>query len=844
MANHHQRRRTVLNVEALETRETPSAAAPTWVTVSQSFDTTPAGTLPTNWSHWSTEKGFTVSAQNSLSGVHDLAMVDSNSQTARAWLNAPAAADEQATASVFLQSMVPGLIFVRGSNLASANPTYYALYLQRGMFAQLLKVVNGQTTVLGTITSQDYISNQWITGTLSVTGNQLRVQIYRPRTGQYLGQGGVWQSAPTWVLPRTDASITTPGRAGVGRYAGYTGQVAFDNFTESYASTSGTGTGGTGSTSGPVIPQHYDWIRIAELAYSSLPIGAFEDELLRNSVDLVVSDPTNLSDHIHAVAPDTPQLAYLNTSSIYSNLLTDWLNYADAHGISREAAFYHVAQATPFSGSSGSSIPVTWFWGVYQGGASPDFIDLTSASHTPSGQAITFGGNGTSLYIGYPDRFREINFRLAEGARYGWRGVLEYPTAVDAQGNPTAWAPLKTLADTTHGLSWSGKILFDPPANWKTSVAGGTARLYYLRIRTISDGTPPVALTILGADYVHAYGTNHGVIPAFDYAADTNHDGYLSDAEYAHRRPGMDARFAYQSRVFYGIYGQMRFASNPSNPYLRNWAVDYSKRFLDANPNAGGLFLDNSGGNPTFIYGNIRESTSTYATDFGAMLAAINKAIAPRWVMANTSGGNTTTADGVIQQVPGYFEEFALRPLAASWAQFENVAAIVAHRNGLRSTPPYAVLDALPLPGSPTDPRTEIATLAYYYLLANPKTTFLDPFGGYEPGTNWNRHWIPAITFDVGQPTGEWSLFANGSDPGNHALTYRIYQRKFTNALVLYKPLSYAQGASASGSLGSWTATTHYLGGTYRPLRADGTLGSPVTRITLHNGEGAILIKV
>jgi hypothetical protein len=45
------------------------------------------------------------------------------------------------------------------------------------------------------------------------------------------------------------------------------------------------------------------------------------------------------------------------------------------------------------------------------------------------------------------------------------------------------------------------------------------------------------------------------------------------------------------------------------------------------------------------------------------------------------------------------------------------------------------------------------------------------------------------------------------------------------------------------GSLSDNTATAHALGGTYRPLRADGTLGPPVTSITLRNGEGAILIK-
>ena len=48
----------------------------------------------------------------------------------------------------------------------------------------------------------------------------------------------------------------------------------------------------------------------------------------------------------------------------------------------------------------------------------------------------------------------------------------------------------------------------------------------------------PSATTILGRDYVNANWGSTGVIPAFDYAADKNGDGYLNDAEYAKRAAG------------------------------------------------------------------------------------------------------------------------------------------------------------------------------------------------------------------------------------------------------------------------------------------------------------------
>src|SRR5205823_3674415 len=110
----------------------------------------------------------------------------------------------------------------------------------------------------------------------------------------------------------------------------------------------------------PVIPRHLPSVRVAELAYTGTPFGTAEDNLLRNDVDLVIADAASVS-HVAAVAPQTPQLLYTNLSTLYGGLLLDWDAYADAHGIARESAFYHVTQATAYSGDSPSSQPVEWF---------------------------------------------------------------------------------------------------------------------------------------------------------------------------------------------------------------------------------------------------------------------------------------------------------------------------------------------------------------------------------------------------------------------------------------------------------------------------------------------------
>src|SRR5207245_10032931 len=97
----------------------------------------------------------------------------------------------------------------------------------------------------------------------------------------------------------------------------------------------------------PLIPRTYTHMRMAMLAYAGNPMGPLEDQLLKESVDLVIPSDRYL-EHIHSVAPITPQLVYINTSSLYLDLLTDWLTYADRKGYSREAAFFHAAQPKPF----------------------------------------------------------------------------------------------------------------------------------------------------------------------------------------------------------------------------------------------------------------------------------------------------------------------------------------------------------------------------------------------------------------------------------------------------------------------------------------------------------------
>ncbi|HZT83568.1 MAG TPA: hypothetical protein VFA26_25280, partial [Gemmataceae bacterium] len=674
----------------------------------ESFDGAQPGTLPAAWGRWTTGGcTFAVAAGKALSAPNGLAAAGGSGAAGRAWVKAPAPADVQAGAAVFLNSLVPAQVFIRGRDLDSATPTLYAAVVTRGLEVKLEKVVKGNAAPLGSVKSTGrgaYVSEKWVRVTLRAEGPELRVQLVRLDTNEYLQPSGQWQASPAWALSAKDAAITGPGLVGVGRGKAYAGTVTFDDFSADKPGADiplvavkpdkGTDPGTKPGTTPrndppptpvnapplprPDVPRHYKHIRICLLAYAGNPMGAVEDRLLRDSVDLVVPN-TRYLQHISSVAPKTPQLIYTNTSNLYLDLLTDWLAFADAHNLSRESAFFHAAAAKPFRGDSPSSMPVTWFWKVIHGGPTP--TDLTSAAHAKAGR-VPFAPNGEALYLGYPDRFREINFNLASGAGDGWSAALEYPTAVDDAGKPTAWAALKALADTTGGLKQSGQVTFDPPADWKPAVVHGSARLYFVRYRTTGGGTGPVAASILGRDFVGAKGGTSGVIPAFDAKADANGDGYLDDAEYAKRAAGKDARFLHESRMLTESYGQMRFLANPCGTGFRAFAVEHHKKMLAKYPLAGGFFMDNSEGKVRLRPAEVIEPLHTFAAAYGAMLNAISKAIAPKWVLANTSGGGFA-AEPVVQFNPAYFEEFGLRPLFHHWQQFEDMAQAVERRTKL-----------------------------------------------------------------------------------------------------------------------------------------------------------------
>ena len=235
------------------------------------------------------------------------------------------------------------------------------------------------------------------------------------------------------------------------------------------------------------------------------------------------------------------------------------------------------------------------------------------------------------------------------------------------------------------------------------------------------------------------------MIPAFDYAADKNGDGYLNDAEYATRAAGMDARFVYESRLFYPYYGQMRFVTNPSRPTCGSGPPTTTCGCSSANPLADGIFMDNSTGKLPFPgIAGARADRDTSAT-IPALVAAVSRAIAPKWVLANTAGGGRDARRRSRPGPAGGFEEFLLRPLHANWSEVGRRGRTWSHarlRAGGCAVPGDRHASAAAV-RRPT-PRTQLATLPT--TTSSPTRTARSSCSSAatNPSSSWTEHWSPA----------------------------------------------------------------------------------------------------
>lgn len=123
-------------------------------------------------------------------------------------------------------------------------------------------------------------------------------------------------------------------------------------------------------------------------------------------------------------------------------------------------------------------------------------------------------------------------------------------------------------------------------------------------------------------------------------------------------------------------------------------------------------------------------------------------------------------------------------------------------------------------------------------------------YGRGQDGTLRQTHWHINYEFDIGKPVARagadyWGKTGTDRFYSMDALyipgqghQYEVVAREYEYALVIAK-----FGVDSYPQVGR-APLTHNLGGSYRRLLADNTLGPIITQITLGQGEGAILIKL
>ncbi len=541
-------------------------------------------------------------------------------------------------------------------------------------------------------------------------------------------------------------------------------------------------------------------------------IDAFGVDIIQNHADVVDAN-TLYTDEILAENGALPIGLYSNFGNQYNGPIQDWMSWCDDQGgtaaerrARKELAFFHVTEEWAGSGSGASTQAVTIFYKAYLNGTT----DKTADSY--DGDGITLGGSmGNTLDLGMLDRFDRAVVDLNSAAAAGWTGVWKY-------WDGDSWATLTLASDGTSGMTVDGTVQWEVPADWEPTTIDGQYN-FFVRLETTVAGTAPVIETVLGDDFTGGgLGTSY-TIPVFDEAADLDGDDYLDDAEYATRESGKDARFRHQARLF-GTYGPSRWITRVDNETFRDWAGDYHSRYLDNNPVASYIAMDNCGENmgafttveveeiDLLVAGTREQDNADGLSEIRTIMVAsldiyaddvtydsgdrvqhnnvgwravdddildvepgtdTTKWVSSHWIMCNVAGAANDGANAEPIFAAGHFgfDEFRARGCEHTWSQFEGTAGVTASRlaagNGLVG------LDSIYTPFGGQSERAGIACLAHYYQYADPTSTFLTLYAGAQPASNWSPEplytaWSGATNYVGGEYVEDNGNYYRASD--------------------------------------------------------------------------------
>ena len=136
------------------------------------------------------------------------------------------------------------------------------------------------------------------------------------------------------------------------------------------------------------------------------------------------------------------------------------------------------------------------------------------------------------------------------------------------------------------------------------------------------------------------------------------------------------------------------------------------------------------------------------------------------------------------------------------------------------------------------DDRHRMYGLASYWMARQGESTYFAQYAKWQP---LRTFWMKAQEHDIGQPRGDYYEWKENSTAGDSAgQKFRVYRRDYEKAILLFRT-RYDWDEKNFKTFDGRTEKFD-LGGEYRMLYPDGSLGPAISRIGLCLAEGVVLV--
>ncbi len=311
-----------------------------------------------------------------------------------------------------------------------------------------------------------------------------------------------------------------------------------------------------------------------------------------------------------------------------------------------------------------------------------------------------------------------------------------------------------------------------------------------------------------------------------------------------------------ENRLETRIWTSNRWMFNPMDACWRRYQLELVRALKQQG--ADGVFYDEYGTGtmgPASRSLELGNDPAAYHRAITEVLRAERREMGDDFLIMLNTAEYVSPADATMIDVAGgahleLFNDLLHGDMASRWSFIEarlNAGAVIemVGRKNWRYPLPGSVTpgnyrdafrDGFPAPGMY---RQKMGELVSYYMVrpVDPSNLYFDT-----NNDNWQQpptaHWLEAQTVDVGDPTERRRQVVDTR--GSDGQRVRIYQRMYTNALMLARPSADWEDRG----FGDESGYTYTLpAGDWHLLHHDGSTGPAIRSIVLRKGEGAILMK-